>query len=292
MNISIKHHYLPVFYLKNFTNNKGQFHIRNVKTNFDKYWQRPENFFYIRDDNNVFIDGEKTDFIEKEFSKIDSNSSIIFTKIFNNINLNDEEKSNLELFICSLYWRIKSNRTLIEEIISTTHSLKDFGFILVDKEKKEVSSCIQADILEKMKNDSDFLKFYRLMLAPYNFIKYFNKSVPFTHIINLDFNLPSVISDNPLIFKSTNVKYPTIENFILPISNKKILIRSSIESIKIIPQLRFLIDMFVIKQASEYIAFTDSLYLDRLIKTFAYEYGTIENLRKTIFECIEHHTSN
>lgn len=289
MGISRKHHYLPIFYLKKFTDENEKFDVLNVKTNCIKPGPHdPAKFFYELDDNNVTIDGIETDFIEKEFGKIETDASIVFDKICKNITLNNTEKNTLEYFINSLYWRIKSNQPLVQEIIDKASSLKEYGLRLVNVNGDEVPSDLHAEILQKMKNDKEFFKFYRLMQAPLNYIKHFNSSIPYTHIINLDLKLPSIIGDNPFIFNVQNVTSPTTEELIFPISNKKILIRSSVESLKIIPQLRFMIDMCIIKQASQYIAFTDKLYLGLLLKTFEDEYGTLENLKKSIFESIKH----
>lgn len=208
--------------------------------------------------------------------------------ICNNVTLNKEDQSTLEYFINTLYWRIKPNQSLLQGILSKACSLNDFGLILVYENGEEVPSNLHTEILLKMKNDKDFLKFFRLMQAPINYIYHHKASIPFTHIINLNFKIPSIISDNPFIFNVQNVTSPTTEELIFPISNKKILIRSSIESLKIIPQLRFMIDMCIIKQASQYIAFTDEPYLRLLQKTFENEYGTLENLKNSIFESIRH----
>ncbi|MFM1928759.1 MAG: hypothetical protein RL387_87 [Bacteroidota bacterium] len=287
MSISRRHHYLPIFYLNNFTDENEQFDVLNVKINYIKPGPHyPAKFFYEIDDNNVKIEGKETDFIEKEFGKIDDKASKVFENIRKNITLNEEEQSTLAYFINSLYWRIKPNQSFVHSLISNAYTLNDFGLKLVHENGEEIPSNLHAEILQKMKNDNDFFKFYRLMQAPLNYIKHLNSSIPYTHIINLDFNLPSIISDNPFIFNANNVTSPATEELIFPISNKKVLIRSSVESLKIIPQLRFMIDMYLVEQASEYIAFTDKLYLGLLQKTFENEYVTLENLKKSIFESI------
>ncbi len=289
MSISRRHHYLPIFYLNNFTDENEQFDVLNVKTNYIKPGPHyPAKFFYEIDDNNVKIEGKETDFIEKEFGKIDDKASKVFENIRKNITLNEEEQSTLAYFINSLYWRIKPNQSFVHSLISNAYTLNDFGLKLVHENGEEIPSNLHAEILQKMKNDNDFFKFYRLMQAPLNYIKHLNSSIPYTHIINLDFNLPSIISDTPFIFNANNVTSPTTEELIFPISNKKVLIKSSVETLKIIPQLRFMIDMYIVEQASEYIAFTDKLYLGLLQKTFENEYLTLENLKKSIFESIRH----
>ena len=289
MSISRKHHYLPIFYLKKFTDENEQFDVLDVKRNFIKPGpHNPSKFFYELNDNNVTIDGKVTDFIEKEFGKIDNKASKVFENICKNITLSDAEKSTLEYFINSLYWRIKSNQSFVHGLISNAYTLNNFGLKLLHENGEEIPSNLHAEILHKMKNDDDFFKFYRLMQAPLNYIKHRNSSIPYTHIINLDLNLPSVISDNPFIFNANNVISPTTEELIFPISNKKVLIRSSVNALKIIPQLRFMIDMCIVKQASQYIAFTDKLYLGRLLKTFEDEYESLDNLKNSIFESIRH----
>ena len=45
--------------------------------------------------------------------------------------------------------------------------------------------------------------------------------------------------------------------------------------------------MLVAKQAYQFIAFTDNLYLGILIKRFEKEFGTLKNLYNRIFEIIK-----
>lgn len=81
MNQSQKHHSLPVFYLKGFTEKNGQFKIFNVQRKEfkqkGKYFS-PSTHFYILKDNTITTDFGEDDFMENYMKKL----IIILQKFF------------------------------------------------------------------------------------------------------------------------------------------------------------------------------------------------------------------
>jgi hypothetical protein len=82
MNISSRHHYLPVFFLDGFVNEVGEFYIFNKqKYILPNKTFSPKSHFFEWDRNNVNIDGVETDFIEKLYSHLDNTCAPTFKKL-------------------------------------------------------------------------------------------------------------------------------------------------------------------------------------------------------------------
>ena len=125
MSISSRHHYIPIFFLKGFTNDRGEFFV------FDKQRDmllnkpfRPKSYFYEQNRNTLNIEGEETDFIEKIYSKIDTLCASTFNKLQNPIRekLNYSDLWKIITFINVLNWRTphidKHFKTYLESLNS------------------------------------------------------------------------------------------------------------------------------------------------------------------------------
>src|SRR3954469_14980818 len=84
MKLSWRHHYIPQFYLRNFTNEQGFFYLFNKEKNIiERNAKSPESYFFERNRNTFTLPhGELDDFIETSFYKIfDNMSSYAFEKL-------------------------------------------------------------------------------------------------------------------------------------------------------------------------------------------------------------------
>ena len=85
-NTSWRHHYLPEFYLKGFTNQDGKFKIFDVHRQlFIKNGKdfSTESYFFEEDGNTIHTDKGADDFIEKGFAEVDNRVADLFNKIRN-----------------------------------------------------------------------------------------------------------------------------------------------------------------------------------------------------------------
>ena len=65
-----KHHFIPIFYLKNFTNGQNSFHIYLIKEGKFKQSGKlfhPSSHFYEKHDNTISIKETKSDFLETNY---------------------------------------------------------------------------------------------------------------------------------------------------------------------------------------------------------------------------------
>ena len=119
MPLSQKHHYLPRFYLKGFTNEEGFFYKYDHNYGrIDKRQIHPNNIFY--DDRNlVDVNGAISDIPEQMYSQVDNRHADLFARINNQqtspLFLGWEDKLLLLEFIITTFWRLPSSDTLYQD---------------------------------------------------------------------------------------------------------------------------------------------------------------------------------
>lgn len=118
-------------------------------------------------------------------------------------------------------------------------------------------------------------------LATYSTI--FNCTSPLT-IIPFPPQLPAICSDNPLILRHPDKLDIYNDDFILPLTKDKILIRTQKLKKMIVSNVKIEIDMLLVAQAKEYICCTDNRYISMLKSVFLNEYKTTDYLREAIFD--------
>lgn len=284
-----KHHYLPQFYLKGFTNENGEFMIYMVKEGVfkkeGKYFS-PASHFFLPDDNTVIIEGVKDNFLEENYSRMESMVARVFEKIKavdSNFGLADIDIPLLQYFVAELFWRLPSQREVIEGI-ANTRSLKQLGVAVLDKTTlKEVND---DEFQLKTKNNPIYKTFLRTILPVTTYLNLFECTSPVT-IFTFPKGLPAICSDNPLILRNPEKLDPYTDDFILPLTENKVMIRIKRLKPKFWSTVKVDIDMLLLVQAKEYVCCVDEEYLKLLKASFSKNYGSIDLLRKKVFESID-----
>src|SRR5580700_10234854 len=100
----MRHHFIPVFYLKNFTDNDGLFYIydvvkKSLKENGRKF--APSTHFYEHNLNTVSSGQTQSNFIETKYGKLDSEIGEIVAKIKQGegMSLTSHEWTYLQYFV-------------------------------------------------------------------------------------------------------------------------------------------------------------------------------------------------
>lgn len=283
-NISWRHHYLPVFYLKGFTNESNRFKIFNVKKgDFVKNKKEfsPESYFFEKDSNTITFDNQSDDILETKFySNFDNKIARLFETI-NSSNKSDrygiseKEMPMINHFVSMMYWRLPSKQLELERYIEK-HSLKELGLKIVNKDKTENYS-----LGEDFKNNPNFQKGYKYYNSLLDSIRGINCDTPYT-IIETHKELPSLCSDNPILFEKK--EYPKVyeDDYIIPLTGNKLFIKS--KKFKNFPHsLKILVDTLIFKQAEKYVCCTNEKYIEVLIDNFEKKNLDIDELRKYIF---------
>jgi len=266
-NISWRHHYLPVFYLKGFTKESGLLRIYDVeKKQFVQKGKEfsPQSYFFEKNGNTMFVKDQKSDFLEKAYSDLENDISKILTTINGSDNstkfgINEYDVQHLNLFASTMYWRLPHNKTRLEDIIKTSE-LSSLGFKVTNKDGTR-----NLETENEIKNHPEFVKAYKLFNALTDTVRGFNCRTPY-NILPRPEQLPYLCSDNPVIFEKEN---PNVyeDDYVLPLTGKRIFLKTPKQSD--FPHFMWLLfDIVLYKQAKKYISCTNLEYIDMLEETF------------------------
>lgn len=284
--ISWRHHYIPQFYLNNFTNPENKFYIYLI--NEGRYKGNgqlfsPETHFFEKNGNTLFTGEEPTDFLETDFYKIlDNDVSHLFNKIKNSkedrYGLTEEDMPLLQFFVAHLFWRNPCNDILVKDLLKRK-GLSGLGINIISKESKEVTP--NSDVEKRLIQEESTYKLIKYLLPSLLFKNLFDNDSPLTILKFISGEKPSLINDNPLILRNPQNLDIYKDDFILPLSNDKVLIRTKKVKRSYQNTTRILIDQLLLKQAINFIGTTDLKYIPLL--KIEYINSNTENLRDTIF---------
>ena len=290
-NISWRHHYLPVFYLKGFTNENQKFLIFDKEQNrFIKKGKEfsPSSYFFEKDANTFFKDGEKDDFLETKFlARFDDKISNLFEQIQssgpeNKFSVSEKDMPMLQNFVNLMYWRLPHRRNDLEEYLQK-EDLKGFGLFVKNEDGSTDESTIKIE--EKLKKDSEFKKSLGFLMSMVDTVKMVNCRTPLTIQPFIE-GLPYVCSDNPVLFESENKPKVYEDDFIFPMSGNMFFIRAN-KTKEYNLVFKLLVDTLVFKQAVKYVSFSDMRYYHSLNDFYNKHFKNNAELRKKIFAYIK-----
>jgi hypothetical protein len=292
MSTTKRHHFIPVFFLKQFTNDDGFFYIYDVKKGIFKNRGKrfaPSTHFYEHFGNTVSMGNADSEFVEAGYSDHDSKVSPIISKVVQNENwtLTPDEWTMLQYFVNIMHWRIPVNINKVKSYISSASSLQAFRMKLMNSStNKRVGPYEEMNLLDKMKSEPDFYKYVKLLLPAITYPDLFNKPVQDSATIqHFPFAIPKLISDNPIIYRTGQESLHTDE-FVFPLSPTHLLLRHKAPKIRVWSWVKLLSDMLMLVQASEYVAVTDKSYPVTLLEQYNKNFSSIERLRNELFKGI------
>lgn len=282
---SYRHHYIPRFYIKEFTSRGDKLFIYDKQTKL--IWKNPaspKQIFFEMNRNLLKLNNKDSDHIEKDYIEIENLILPHYKKIVSqNGHANYEIQDILYLRLLSglTYWRIPINDTEIEKHIS----------------KLSFEELFLGNVLQEPKNEQQFESLRTFINSP-NFIKSNKIILPLLESIKLNSfddldnwkllysKTPhfSVISDNPVILRtqcSINNFYETEQLFPLSKETKLIFIKGSkVKEIR--KETLRQIDQLHMVQAYRYIGSNNKEYLKFLIN-FYEEYNMLSESAKDLF---------
>ncbi len=283
---SWRHHFIPKFYLKNFTNQLNMFYIYLVKEERYKGNGRlfsPESHFFEEDGNTIFTDNGTTDYLETDFyKKLDNDFGKLFHKIKTSTEkrygLTEDDMPMVQFFVAHLFWRNPMNDEFVKALLKRK-GLNGLGIKIKSTETNEV--IYNSEIEKNLIANETTYKIIKYWLPSVLFQNLFGNDDPLTILRFNPGNKPALVSDNPLILRNPKNFDVYRDEFILPLSNDKILIRTKKVKAQYQNTTRVLIDHLLVRQANNFISSTDLTYIP-LLKTLN-KNSTIEELRKEIF---------
>ena len=289
---SVKHHYIPRFYLAGFTDENNTFFIYDKKT--EKIWKStPENSFFENHRNTGEMQNQKTKEIfksdepEKALSMLDGRVAPVIAAL-NKSNpeenaLTPERLYLLRRFIFSIFWRSPVNDKVRNEIIAKA-TFKELGFGFFDREGNRVE-----EVEEISKKIDLFQKMYPILLSISPFIERNLKQNDSDWRIYYRTEKSHLITDNPIIYDGYKNFNSLHEELLLPLSSKILLVSTKKYKPHILSPLFSLnVDLLLLHNAGRFVASANKGYLEFLTneeRTKLNRPGWADKLHEWIFNC-------
>lgn len=287
-NPSHRHHYIPEFYLKNFTNQEGKFYIYLVK---EKRFKRngelftTKSHFFTEHGNTINFQPHLPDYLEtKHYTPLDSDISPLIEKIKNSTDLQNEltqlEMIQVNYFVSHLYWRSPLRDSEAKKLMEE-RSLTELGFIFKGNE-------METKLAERLfRSNPDFFKMVKWML-PLG-LHYINLELEMEIAIRSfsDIAGTSLLSDNPIVFREKENINSYSEEMIIPLTSKTFYIRNKAKNAYLDLPLKTIIDLIQFHQANEYVCVTDMAYIEKLKLIDNYFNLSLDGLKEYLFRQIK-----
>lgn len=258
---SSRHHYIPEFLTKGFTNENGEVLVFDkCKNKILSRPQSPKSIFFEKDRNTVpVINGIESSFIEDEFySRIDKNGSQVIIQFrkenLKAIEFTIENTGHLLFFLIALFWRIPVTDQVSNDVL----------------DKSQITS--SGTDPEELKRDPYFRKTQRVMLVKHMSEEMNRIGGQGKVICNIHqpANAEFVIGDYPILFRKTSNEFGRLfsNDFLFAISSTRIY-SSTRDSIHDFSHINAnLYNASIIHQSKCYVCASNHETLEKAIKTY------------------------
>jgi hypothetical protein len=267
-----KHHYIPQFYLKLFTNDNGNYHVFDKKYNkFRNDPQSPKTSFFEYNRNIIKINNLNTDVLEKLYSDFENNFAK-FLKYITSTHYEIEILDNRDLiytlkcYIAMQFWRLPFNDFYIDKYILNINK-KSCRNILVDNNGNNfLDDNICGNLIKK---DKYFRYYFRCFILPFLFFNIFSHddNMETWRIYNTekDNRFSFICADSPIIFNNINDFIMFKGKIFFPLTKNKILLISENGFPDNFPDSYWAyINMALYEQSNRYLTVLDKNYLFEL----------------------------
>ena len=283
---SKRHHYVPEFYLRGFTNEDGYFYV------FDKQTEKirkayPKEYFYGWNRNTGSIGEEKSTLLESMYGYFESTIAPHYEAFKETTNLSEVDIGSffhVLRFIHFLYWRIPENDFKLEKLIEEK-TFTETGFDIIDKNTGK--SAATTELQNQFKNVDLFRKMYRVFIPLLSSRKEYSK----TDIENWQLYTRSdgnnLTGDSPIIIEKF-VDFSSLnEELIFPLAKNKILLHTRRNKPSKLPSsFKLHFDMLLLQQATRYVCCSNKEYLELLVTdlySFSKHNDFLEKMRQKVF---------
>jgi hypothetical protein len=283
---SHKHHYVPVFYLKGFTNEDGHFYVYDKVADKIKK-AHPKGYFYGLDRNTGTIGDEQSTMLEDMFTHYENITAPHFEIVKNCTNLDALDMTSffhVLRFIHSLYWRVPENDAKLEELIDTM-PFSETGFDLIDKKTGKAMST--PELQAQLKSVDLFRKTYRIIIPFLSSRKKYLKSDYENWRIYTRNEGCNLTGDFPIILDQFKDFSSLNEEIIFPLSKNKILVHTKRNKPASLPSgFKIPLDMLILQQSTRYVCCNNEQYLKMLVKdlySFSKNFDFRDKMKDTVF---------
>lgn len=270
---SRKHHYLPVFYLKGFTDDKGKLAVYNKIT--DTFIENcdPSSFFFENDLNNVHIEGKLELSLEDEyFMNLDSRAASFLHRYLDNEIISTEYeqaefKFELAWFIVHLYWRIPNSNKRYTELLDKTGMLTDYFTIKSKIDGSPAPPEMLAELKTLLLENKELGKLFKLaypltMGSSGELLDLMQKATDYS--LNDEYAI--ITGDNPfLIRNSENSINKMFGDFLFPAGSKALILSNNAKPKFVNKLLIMNFNMSIIHQSDRFVCSHNIDYLKEMV---------------------------
>lgn len=295
---SKKHHYLPRYYLKGFTDSRNYFFV------YDKQKDRilpdaltPDGFFFENNINTVILpDGTYSDFLEDFYMEIEVQTRGSLDTIRDSdsktpIQLID--MMHLFLFLSFLHWRLPSNIKYVEEL-SKNFFVSDYKNLNYFTIKNKNGKTAPKEIIDKIKNSPAFKKTSRLIIpfAPFYDSRWSERLKNWRFLYTGDGNIWNFVGDNPIITNGNKDHDPIccLDEFVFPISGKVLLVNINRPVTRDLPpEFNIQFNTSIIERSQRFVACQNKPFLEAIIKDYKIHvhFGKTNRIIPELFSMLE-----
>lgn len=216
-NDSKRHHYIPKFLIKEFTNENNMLFVYDKnKDQISKLPRSPKSIFFENHRNTIKVNDRKSSSILEDqlFQKIDDDSSNFIQRLqkedINEDFFYTDNLAQLQFFIINLFWRIPKSDYAAKDLIQR-EGLKIEGIPSEDNKNSEgwnkiLRFRLYKETIDQMKN------------SPTKPTRYYPKMIEFKKDL-------FVLGDCPFVFKNTLRKFTDLveDDFFIALTSNRIL---------------------------------------------------------------------
>lgn len=265
MNLSKRHHYIPQFLIKNFTDNDGFLYVYNKQ---EKTIQKkaPKQVFFEWNRNITKFNGVPDDHLERLYSDLDSALSIPIANILKTGTYTPEELSGVAVLVSLLKWRIPASDQTFSHLREDA-TQEDLAITITVKDK---SLDVDPLVIAQIENSDIFKETKRVLLGLLPFVHdqsilmdlYLNSFVLSTK------NYNSILGDYPLIEKKHH-DIRKIEDFVFPLGSNTIFVHKKGTSRAITNDVFFFnVDLATYHLSDKFVACNNRNHLESIIKMY------------------------
>jgi hypothetical protein len=288
MGQSNKHHYLPIFYLKGFTNEHNQFAIHDKKrTVLKKGMFYPASHFYENERNTIEANGLKGDILEEVYSTKDNIHSKLLRLFQNSAGIPDLLSDQLiafQGFLSLLFWRLPETDILYLKEYQRNHDIRRVIRFIDEKTNEEIVDDKTIAAYE----DPAMIKFMRSHVSDVSLLSTNKLDLNKWRIAYTTSGF-KLCSDMPFIFRKEIPNGIFDCEFIFPITKHHLMVKTAhlLEIKEMGPEMSLKIDMLIFMQAKKYCCCARRDYLE-VISIFSKRF-CYEELREEVFFFFENH---
>ncbi len=290
MTFSKRHHYIPKFYLKGFTDSKDKFSIYDIERKVLKSKDFSTKTHFYEENRNTFdFANTKTDYLEDVYQKIEDKLKHVFLELqqaLGPIQITSEKIFSIQLFIYSTYWRLPKLDGQMIELLKDIDPRK-LGYKIIDT---KTGKSAPDEVYKQMVSDKNFIESYRAAYPLMQFMKCDeNLDLENWRIYYSKTGGKHICGDYPIVLRDTNNHNILNNEILFPLTKKQMLVRTKKTYIikELPPEFSLKLDLIIFLQSKKYVCCSDRSYLEMLSHLKEAYKTKVSLLKNELFEYLD-----